>query len=104
MLKKLLLVLLLGVLYSAGVFAGPHSHRYLKIRTAGLPDLPEFIVLGYVDDVLYGEYNSWSGKAVSRQHWIDEYSQAEDPQFSEKMTQIAKEHQAGFKATIQVLM
>uniref|UniRef100_H3A5K4 Ig-like domain-containing protein n=2 Tax=Latimeria chalumnae TaxID=7897 RepID=H3A5K4_LATCH len=77
---------------------------YTAARTVGLPDLPEFMAVGYMDEVLLGEYNSWSGKAVSRQHWMQEYSQAEEPQFWERMTQLAKEHQASFKVNIQILM
>nr|XP_006013237.1 PREDICTED: class I histocompatibility antigen, F10 alpha chain-like [Latimeria chalumnae] len=83
--------------------AGSRSHRYLETGTVGLPNRPDFMVVGYVDEVLFGDYDSWSGKVVLKQPWIEEYSQAEDPKYLERMTLVAKEHHAGFKANIQII-
>uniref|UniRef100_H3AWB8 Ig-like domain-containing protein n=1 Tax=Latimeria chalumnae TaxID=7897 RepID=H3AWB8_LATCH len=83
--------------------AGSHSLRYFYTGTNGLPGLPEFVIVGYVDEVQIMQYDSESRRAVSRQRWMDEITQ-EDPQYWERNRQIAQATQPIFKVGVQIAL
>uniref|UniRef100_H3A272 Ig-like domain-containing protein n=1 Tax=Latimeria chalumnae TaxID=7897 RepID=H3A272_LATCH len=103
MTKKMLLLILVGCLY-AEVRGGSHSLRYFYTGTSGLPDFPEFVIVGYVDEAQIMKYDSKSGRAVPKQSWMEEYVRKEDLGYWERQTQISQGQQVLFKGDIQTTM
>ncbi|XP_067865035.1 class I histocompatibility antigen, F10 alpha chain-like [Heterodontus francisci] len=67
MIELTVLVLLCG-----GVSADSHSLRYFHTSTTPIPGLPEFVTVGYVDELQIDHYDSDLKKAVPRQSWMAE--------------------------------
>uniref|UniRef100_V9KZ04 Non-classical MHC class I antigen n=1 Tax=Callorhinchus milii TaxID=7868 RepID=V9KZ04_CALMI len=72
MLQKLLLLTAL----CGAALAGSHSLRYFYTGVQGAPGVPEFISVGYVDDLQIDHYDSNTRKAVPRQRWMEENVEA----------------------------
>ena len=74
--------------------------KYFLTASSQVPNLPEFVAVGLVDDVQIGHYDSNTKKAETKQDWI---LNGLDPQFWERMTQIALVHQQWLKNNLDIL-
>ncbi|GCC17626.1 hypothetical protein chiPu_0017625 [Chiloscyllium punctatum] len=82
MVRFSVLVSLCGVVY-----AGSHSLRYFYTAMTPIPGLPEFLAVGYVDDIPIDYYDSDLRKVIPRQRWMAE---CQGPEYWEQQTQILR--------------
>ncbi|XP_076027654.1 major histocompatibility complex class I-related protein 1-like isoform X2 [Genypterus blacodes] len=97
---KLCVVVLLLLIHSAA--AVNHTLRYFYTASSGVPKFPEFVSVGFVDDVEMFHYDSNTQRAEPKQDWMNKVT-AEDPQYWERETQVLLDEQQGFKDNIETL-
>ncbi|KAF3833471.1 hypothetical protein F7725_024675 [Dissostichus mawsoni] len=85
--KMLLFLLLLGIVGPHCASARTHSIKYFYTASSGVPNFPEFVVVGLVDEVEMTHYDSNTKRAEPKQDWMSNIT-AEDPQYWERDTQI----------------
>ncbi|XP_053271283.1 major histocompatibility complex class I-related gene protein isoform X2 [Pleuronectes platessa] len=68
--------------------------------TGSVPNFPEFVAVGLVDEVQIGYYDSNTKKVEPKQDWM---LKATDAQYWERHTQLALDEQQVFKNHIEVL-
>uniref|UniRef100_A0A665U4F4 Class I histocompatibility antigen, F10 alpha chain-like n=1 Tax=Echeneis naucrates TaxID=173247 RepID=A0A665U4F4_ECHNA len=95
--KIFLLLLLLGVNGAAGV---THSMKYFKTASSGIPNFPEFVSVGLVDEVEFVHYDSNTKRAEPKQDWMKE---AVDQQYWDTQSEIVLRQQQTFKGNIDIL-
>ncbi|XP_069369905.1 class I histocompatibility antigen, F10 alpha chain-like isoform X3 [Paralichthys olivaceus] len=93
----LLFLLLLAGTHSAT--ARTHSLNYMYTASSQVPNFPEFVVVGYVDEVQMIHYDSNTKKAVPKQDWM---LKATDSQYWESLTQKYFGHQQIYKNNIEI--
>uniref|UniRef100_UPI0037E70981 BOLA class I histocompatibility antigen, alpha chain BL3-7-like n=1 Tax=Semicossyphus pulcher TaxID=241346 RepID=UPI0037E70981 len=99
--KTLMLLTLLGtVLHDAT--AVPHSLKYFYTGSSGVPNFPEFVAVGYVDDVQMIHYDSNTRRAEPKQDWMRRGT-AEDPDYWQRSTDLAVGEQQSFKSNIEIV-
>ncbi|XP_067865100.1 major histocompatibility complex class I-related gene protein-like [Heterodontus francisci] len=96
-----MIALIVLVLLCGGVSAGSHSLRYFLTSMTPIPGLPEFVVVGYVDEVLFVMYNSEQKELIPREQWMVE---SEGPEAWARKTFLAQEQAVDLKACNQILM
>ncbi|XP_062414314.1 major histocompatibility complex class I-related gene protein-like [Pungitius pungitius] len=79
-----------------------HSLKYLFTASSGVPNFPEFVSVGLVDEVEIYHYDSNTRRAEFRQNWMSRVTE-EDPQYWERGTKILMGHQQVFKANIETV-
>uniref|UniRef100_A0A8C5GSP0 MHC class I-like antigen recognition-like domain-containing protein n=1 Tax=Gouania willdenowi TaxID=441366 RepID=A0A8C5GSP0_GOUWI len=77
-----------------------HNLRYFSTASSDVPNFPEFVVVGYVDDVQIIHYDSNSRTAVPKQDWMKEIT---DQQFWKEETWRAMGDQKMFKDNLETL-
>uniref|UniRef100_A0A667XZD8 Class I histocompatibility antigen, F10 alpha chain-like n=1 Tax=Myripristis murdjan TaxID=586833 RepID=A0A667XZD8_9TELE len=82
-------------------YGGRHSLKYFDTASSGVPNFPEFVVVGLVDDVQIVHYDSNTQRAEGKQDWMEKVT-ADDPQYLERNTQIAVGNQQVFKDSIDI--
>ncbi|XP_069775822.1 class I histocompatibility antigen, F10 alpha chain-like [Narcine bancroftii] len=95
MLRLLLMTLLCG-----GFSAASHSLRYFYTAVSPVPDVPEFVTVGYVDEEPIDYYDSETRRTVPRQQWMEK---SQGPDYWEGETQNLRGDEQVFKANIQIL-
>uniref|UniRef100_A0A8C5HQI1 Ig-like domain-containing protein n=1 Tax=Gouania willdenowi TaxID=441366 RepID=A0A8C5HQI1_GOUWI len=90
-------VFLLG---TPGVTAVLHTLRYFYTSSSDVPNFPEFVSVGYVDDVQIIHYDSNSRTAVPKQDWMKDTT---DQQFWEEETGKFMGAQQASKVNIETL-
>ncbi|XP_028317448.1 major histocompatibility complex class I-related gene protein-like isoform X1 [Gouania willdenowi] len=88
-------VFLLG---TPGVTAVLHTLRYFYTGSSDVPNFPEFVAVGYVDDVQIIHYDSNSRTAVPKQDWMKDIT---DQQYWEGQTSNLMGDQQAFKVNIE---
>ena len=79
-----------------------HSLKYFFTGSSGVPNFPEFVGVGLVDDAEMVRYDNNTRRAEPRQEWMKKVS-ADDPQFWDRNTEISFGNQQSFKANIGIL-
>ncbi|XP_068196418.1 major histocompatibility complex class I-related gene protein-like isoform X2 [Antennarius striatus] len=97
----LVLVVLLGtgVPGAAGV---THSLKYFRTASSGVPNFPEYVVVGMIDDVQIVHYDSNTKRAEPKQDWMEKIT-ADDPEYWNRQTRIEEGNQEMFKVNIETL-
>ncbi|XP_072406565.1 class I histocompatibility antigen, F10 alpha chain-like isoform X2 [Chiloscyllium punctatum] len=96
MMRLILLVLLCG-----GASAVSHSLRYFHSWMSPMPGLPEFVLVGYVDEQEFVHYDSDRKEMIPRQRWIAE---REGSDYWDRETQTQRGWEAVGKANIPIAL
>ncbi|XP_033986903.1 major histocompatibility complex class I-related gene protein-like isoform X1 [Trematomus bernacchii] len=99
-LKMLLFLLLLGIVGPHCTSARTHSLKYFRTGSSGVPNFPEFVVVGLVDEVVMTHYDSNTRREGPKQDWMNKIT-AEDPQYWEGQTQASLGAQQVFKVDME---
>uniref|UniRef100_A0A8C4H2M8 Ig-like domain-containing protein n=1 Tax=Dicentrarchus labrax TaxID=13489 RepID=A0A8C4H2M8_DICLA len=97
--KTLMFLALLGI-SPQGAAAVTHSLKYIFTASSGVPNFPEFVTVGLVDEFQTVHYDSNTRRAEPKQDWMSRVT-AEDPQYWERETQACLGKQQAFKANIE---
>ncbi|XP_037650594.1 major histocompatibility complex class I-related gene protein-like isoform X1 [Sebastes umbrosus] len=85
-----------------GAAAVTHSLKYFYTGSTGVPNFPEFVVVGLVDEVQIDHYDSNTRRAEPKQDWMSKVTE-EYPQYWERETGHRMASQQWFKANIEVV-
>nr|APD68790.1 MHC class I alpha antigen [Trachinotus ovatus] len=96
--KTFIFLVLLGI---HGAAAVTHSLKYVYTASSQVPNFPEFVTVGMVDDVQIDHYDSNTGRAEAKQDWMNKVI-ADDPQYLERNTGIYSGSQQWFHNNIEI--
>ncbi|XP_058608981.1 class I histocompatibility antigen, F10 alpha chain-like [Onychostoma macrolepis] len=91
-----LALLLIGIQL---VYAGKHSLQYFYTATSGLPNFPQFVSVGLVDEQPFTYYDSNIRRETPRQDWM---AKSEGEDYWEQQTQTLTGTEQSFKNNINV--
>ncbi|XP_029023668.1 major histocompatibility complex class I-related gene protein-like [Betta splendens] len=95
---RTLVFLILLFLHSAA--AVTHSLKYFYTGSSNVPNFPEFVVVGLVDDVPIIHYDGDTRKSKPKQDWMSRVT-ADDPQYWERQDSGLLGSQQTFRANIE---
>ncbi|XP_067865793.1 major histocompatibility complex class I-related gene protein-like isoform X2 [Heterodontus francisci] len=93
--------LIVLVLLCGGVSAGSHSLRYFLTSMTPIPSFPEFVGVGYVDDVQFVMYDSDRHELIPREQGMVE---SEGPEAWARKKFLIQEQELYFKKYFPILM
>ncbi|KAL8213491.1 UNVERIFIED_CONTAM: hypothetical protein K2H54_066028 [Gekko kuhli] len=86
-----------------GSSSSPHSlHYFYTALSEPGQGLPQFIIVGYVDDQPFTKYDSVMRRDVPLVPWIEEVGK-EDPQYWEKQSQVSQRTESAFRVNLGTL-
>ncbi|XP_033935338.1 LOW QUALITY PROTEIN: class I histocompatibility antigen, F10 alpha chain-like [Pseudochaenichthys georgianus] len=100
--KMLLFLLLLGIVGPHCTSARTHSLTYFHTVSSGVTTLPEFVVVGLVDDVETVHYDSNTKRAEPKQDWMKNITDG-DTRYWERADSGLSEYPAYFKVDIETV-
>ncbi|XP_034016117.1 class I histocompatibility antigen, F10 alpha chain-like [Thalassophryne amazonica] len=92
----------LFVLGAQRAAAVTHTMKYFFTSSSGVTNLPEFVAVGYVNDVLISHYDSNTKRAKPKQDWMEKVT-TDDPQYWKRETQTNKGNQQLGKHNIETV-
>ncbi|KAL7382513.1 hypothetical protein ABVT39_023624 [Epinephelus coioides] len=93
------IILLLLLCHAAS--ARTHSLKYFYTASTGIPNFPEFVAVGLVDEIQMYHYDSNTKRAEPKQDWMSRATE-DDPQYWEWNTGNCMGAQQAFKANIEI--
>ncbi|XP_074469561.1 class I histocompatibility antigen, F10 alpha chain-like isoform X2 [Sebastes fasciatus] len=93
-------ILLLCLCHAAS--AVTHSLKYFYTGSTGVPNFPEYVSVGLVDEVVISHYDSNTRREEPKQDWMSNVTE-DEPQYWERNTEICKGNQQIFKVGIDTL-
>ncbi|KAI3358158.1 hypothetical protein L3Q82_003157 [Scortum barcoo] len=99
--KTLIFLTLLAVGLQGGE-AVTHSLKYFYTASSGVPNFPEFVSVGLVDEVQMDRYDSNTRRDEPKQDWMKKVTE-DRSDYWERQTQIDVGNQQVFKANIGIL-
>ncbi|XP_059205322.1 major histocompatibility complex class I-related gene protein-like [Centropristis striata] len=99
---KMLAALVVLVTALHGAAAMTHSLQYFSTASSQVPNFPEFVGVGLVDEIEMVHYDSNSRKAEPKQDWMSEAT-AGDPQYWQRQTESFMGAQRNYKNNIEVV-
>ncbi|XP_076005934.1 class I histocompatibility antigen, F10 alpha chain-like isoform X2 [Genypterus blacodes] len=97
---KLCVFVVLLLIHSAAPVL--HSLRYFETASSQVPNFPEFVAVGYVNDLQIVHYDSNTQRAELKQDWMSKVT-ADDPQYLEGETGRCMGNQQVNKVDIETL-
>ncbi|KAM4602444.1 class I histocompatibility antigen, F10 alpha chain-like [Polymixia lowei] len=79
-----------------------HSLKYIETSSSGVPNFPEYVVVGMVDELQISHYDSNTQRSEPKQDWMNKIS-TDDPQYWEDETEIIKGNQQVGKNNVDVV-
>ncbi|XP_072769404.1 class I histocompatibility antigen, F10 alpha chain-like [Nerophis lumbriciformis] len=79
-----------------------HTLKYFHTASSQVPNFPEFVIVGYVDEVQVFHYDSESRKAEAKQDWMNQITE-EDPNYWQRETEIGVVQEQVNKVNIEIL-
>ncbi|TNN62078.1 Class I histocompatibility antigen, F10 alpha chain [Liparis tanakae] len=79
-----------------------HSLKYFLTASSGVPNFPEFVYVGLVDEHLMLHYDSNTKRAEPKQAWMSRVTE-EDPQYLKRNTEVSKFNQHVSVVNIDIL-
>uniref|UniRef100_A0A668AUR6 Ig-like domain-containing protein n=1 Tax=Myripristis murdjan TaxID=586833 RepID=A0A668AUR6_9TELE len=76
-----------------------HSLKYFYTASSGVPNFPEFVAVGLVDDVPMSHYDSNTQREEPKQDWMEKVK-GDDAGYWDRQTQISQADQQTFKVRI----
>ncbi|XP_039977563.1 class I histocompatibility antigen, F10 alpha chain isoform X2 [Xiphias gladius] len=96
--KTLIFLVLLGI---NGAAAVTHSLKYFYTGSSQVPNFPEFVAVGMVDNDQIDYYDSNTRRAEPKQDWMKKVTE-DDPQYWERETGFLAGRQPIFKGNIEI--
>uniref|UniRef100_UPI0037E91CF0 major histocompatibility complex class I-related gene protein-like n=1 Tax=Semicossyphus pulcher TaxID=241346 RepID=UPI0037E91CF0 len=96
--KTVMLLTLLGTNLINNIM--PHSLKYFFTGSSGVPNFPQFVTAGYVDDIQIDYYDSDTKRAEPKQDWMSRVTEGK-ADYWERETEVAVGQQQTFKGNIE---
>ncbi|XP_049895676.1 LOW QUALITY PROTEIN: H-2 class I histocompatibility antigen, Q9 alpha chain-like [Epinephelus moara] len=78
-----------------------HSLKYFYTASSEVPNFPEFVAVGLVDEAEVVNYDSNTSRAEPKQDWMSRVTE-DDPQYWQRETESFLGHQQIFKSNIEI--
>ncbi|XP_061922687.1 class I histocompatibility antigen, F10 alpha chain-like [Entelurus aequoreus] len=79
-----------------------HTLKYFYTSSSQVPNFPEFVMVGYVDEVQVVHYDSESRKAEAKQDWMNQITE-ENPNYWQRQTEGCVAAEQVDKVNIEIL-
>uniref|UniRef100_A0A8C2WKL3 Ig-like domain-containing protein n=1 Tax=Cyclopterus lumpus TaxID=8103 RepID=A0A8C2WKL3_CYCLU len=85
-----------------GAAAVTHSLKYFETASSGVPNFPEFVIVGLVDELPISHYDSKTRRTEPKQDWMRRVTE-QDPQYWKRETEKSLNNQHVYKVGIETL-
>uniref|UniRef100_A0A672IF98 MHC class I-like antigen recognition-like domain-containing protein n=1 Tax=Salarias fasciatus TaxID=181472 RepID=A0A672IF98_SALFA len=79
-----------------------HSLKYFVTGASNVPNFPEYVVVGLVDELQITHYDSNTRRVVPKQDWMNKVTE-EDPTYWEDESDVSLRDQQTFKVNIEIM-
>ncbi|XP_070703059.1 class I histocompatibility antigen, F10 alpha chain-like [Pempheris klunzingeri] len=99
---KMKTLVFLALMFLQDATALTHSLKYFYTGSSGVPNFPEFVIVGLVDDAQIDYYDSETKRDVPKQDWMSRVT-ADRADYWEGQTEVSQGDQQTFKVSIDIL-